>query len=386
MPERLRVIVSGMIAQYPLGGMAWHYLQYVLGLRELGHDVYYLEDTAAWPYDAASGRLAEEPDRNVGYLAALMARFGMADRWAYRVRSGGEAWWFGMSDSRRRDVVASADVLLDVSGALDRPEDYRGAGRLVFIDTDPGFVQLRLQRGEARERERVSAHDVHFSFGERMPGTLPDGGVRWLPTRQPILLSAWRTEEAPRPVYTTVMNWSSYQVERWRGRRYGQKNVEFLRCVSLPRRLPGVRFEIACAHGPGRVAPLTLLERNGWQVVDPTTACPDLDGYRRYVQRSRAEWSVAKNAYVRGRTAWFSERSACYLAAGRPVVVQDTGFSEVLSVGLGIVPFTTPAEAVEAVRSVEADYARHAHAAHEIAREYFASGVVLRSLLERAGG
>lgn len=384
MSSRLRVIVTGLIAEYPLGGMTWHYLQYVLGLARLGHEVYYLEDSGGWPYNPFSGGLGYDCDYNVQYLAGIMSRFGLAERWGYRLKKETESQWFGLSDGRRREVVASADLLINVSGTVDRPEDYRAVPRLIYIDTDPVFTQLKLARGDPGFPERVNAHDLHFSFGERVAQTMPDTGHRWLPTRQPIILEEWRTKTTPREVYTTIMNWTSYKSETFQGRSYGQKDIEFIRFLELPRRLAPIEFEIAGGPGHGDTTPRALLTGNSWHLVDPMQACPDLNSYRRYIQSSKGEWSVAKNAYVQGCSGWFSERSACYLAAGRPVIVQDTGFSKVLPSGEGLLAFTTLEGAVAAMHEVEGNYAKHAKAARAVAEAYFDSDKVLNNLIERA--
>jgi hypothetical protein len=313
-----------------------------------------------------------------------MARFGLADRWAYNF--GEQGPWFGLSDRRRSAVLNSADLLLNISGSLDRPEKYRQVRRLAYVDTDPVFTQLRLARGHAGLCARVNAHDVHFSFGECIADFRPATGPRWRGTRQPVVLSEWRPGTPHRDVYTTVMNWTSYKSETYGGQMYGHKDREFLRFVELPRKVAPAALEVASAAGKTQQIPRDLLTSAGWRVVDPDAVCPDMDGYRAYVETSKAEWSVAKNAYVQGRSGWFSERSACYLAAGRPVVVQDTGFSALLPVGEGIVPFTTVEEAVWAIREVEGNYARHARAARALAAEYFASEKVLPRLIEEAMG
>jgi len=385
MSSRLRIIVTGLIAEYPLGGMTWHYLQYVLGLARLGHDTYYIEDSGGWPYNPAEGALAHEHDRNVPYLSDIMSRYGLGERWAYRVHGDGESWWFGMSEALRSEVQRTADLVINISGTIESPESFAAGARLVYVDTDPVFIQIRLARGEKRLSERVMAHDCHFSFGERIGAMALETRLNWLPTRQPVLLSEWRTDVPPRPVYTTVMNWTSYTSEQFEGRHYGQKDVEFLRFIDLPFSAYPVRFEIAGGPGHGDTTPREVLEEKGWKLVEPLEVCSDLDSYRNYIQRSRGEWSVAKNAYVRGRSGWFSERSACYLAAGRPVIVQDTGFSESLPVGEGIVAFNDLGEAMEAVAEVEGNYSRHARAAGEIAEQEFGSDVVLASLLRRCG-
>jgi glycosyltransferase involved in cell wall biosynthesis len=377
----LRIIVTGLMAAYPLGGMAWHYLQYVLGLARLGHEVYYLEDSARDPYSPAEGGPSRSCTLNVNYLAGLMARFRLADRWAYRARD--QARWLGLADAEREEVLRSADLLLNVSGSLDSPEDYRQVRRLAYVDTDPVFTPLKLARN-TRFRARVDAHDVHFSFGERADGPLPATGHRWRGTRQPVLLSEWRTGAPHREVYTTVMSWTSYKSETYSGQTYGHKDIEFLRFLELPRLVAPAALEVALASGRTRQAPRELLAENGWRLADPAVVCPDLDSYRAYIESSKGEWSVAKNAYVQGRSGWFSERSACYLAAGRPVVVQDTSFSATLPVGEGLLPFTTLAEAVAAIHEVEAHYPRHARAARALAEEYFDSDKVLTRLLEEA--
>jgi len=374
--------VSGLIAQYPLGGLTWHYLQYLLGLRDLGHDVYYLEDSGAWPYDPETGGLGRDCSPNVAYLRQTLSRFGLGEKWMYRF-----AWrdqWFGLADRERREVLGSADLLLNVSGTLERPADHRARTTLVYIDTDPVFTQLRLARKEAEWLERVGAHDVHFTFGERVPETMPPTGFHWRSTRQPIALAEWRPAAPHGGAFTTVMNWTSYESVEYEGHTYGQKNVEFERFLDLPARVPEATLEIALAPGKNQQAPRERLVASGWRVVDPARVCADLDAYRRYLESSRAEWSVAKNAYVQGQSGWFSERSACFLAAGRPVVVQDTGFSATLPVGEGLLAFRDVEGAAAAIREVQADPVRHRRAARAIAEEYFDSRRVLSRLIDEA--
>src|SRR6266545_2950184 len=333
MTSSLRIIVTGLIAQHPLlGGVTWDYLQYVLGLVRLGHDAYYIEDTGEWPYD----------------------------------RRGGSTG----SDYEVEDCSPN--------------EEYRAVHRLAYIDSDPVFTQVKLARGQANFRKQVDAHDVHFSFGEWLTEAVPATGHEWRPTRQPIVLSEWRRSDLTREVFTTVMNWTSYNPILHDGQRYGQKDLEFEQFLDLPARVTPTVLEIAIRGTKRRRIPESLLTYKGWRVVDPLAACPDLDSYRDYIACSKAEWSVAKNACVIGRAGWFSCRSACYLATGRPVVVQDTGFSPVLPTGEGILPFETMDEAVEAIRAVEGDYERHAKAARAIAETYFASDKVLGRLVDEA--
>jgi len=383
MTSTLRIVVSGLVGHHPLGGMTWHYVQYLLGLTRLGHDVYYLEDTGKWPYDPARGEEVENCAFNVGYVAGVMSHFGLRDRWAYR--GGAPARWFGLPDREREDVLRSADLLINVSGSLGRPQEYRQVRRLAYVDTDPVFTQVGIARGRPGFRDRVDAHDVHFSFGERVAESGPATGHRWRPTRQPVVLDEWHPAAPRRDAFTTVMNWKAKSRPAVHdGRSYGQKDVEFSRFLDLPGRVAPIVLEVAANAGRGRQAPNDLLRARGWRVVDPEGLCLDFASYRRYVESSMAEWSVAKHGYVEGQAGWFSERSACYLAAGRPVVLQDTGFSAVLPVGEGIVPFSTMDEAAAAVREVGGHYPRHAAAARAIAEEYFDSDKVLGRLTDEA--
>lgn len=382
---RLRIIVTGLIAQYPLGGVTWDYIQYVIGLKRLGHDVYYLEDTGQWPYNPLEQGTGRSADYNVAYLSDVMARFGCAERWAYRFPW--QSQWFGLSDARREKVIESADLLINVSGCLANPARYRAVGRMVYIDSDPVFTQLKLARGQTDFRAWVDVHDMHFSFGERLGSSpLPETGHRWLPTRQPVVLDQWACDNAPVRSFTTVMNWSSYNTVRYQGVEYGQKDREFLRFIELPSMVRPIVLEVAMsAAGKHADPPLARLRQAGWRIASPDQVAGDLDAYRRYIQASKAEWSIAKHGYVTGRPGWFSCRSACYLAAGRPVVVQDTGFRAVLPTGEGLLAFDSPPEAADAIRAVEADYPRHARAARSIAEQYFRAEQVLADLIDQAG-
>jgi hypothetical protein len=380
--SKLRIIVTGLIAQYPLGGVTWDYFQYVLGLAQMGHDVYYLEDTGQWPYNPQEGGLGKDCDFNVRYLAAVMSGYGLAERWAYRFPW--QSQWFGLSDAKRQEVIGSADLLINVSGTLERPEGYRQVNRLAYIDSDPVFTQVKLARGQLDFRKWIDVHDVQFSFGECLSAEVPETGHHWRPTRQPIVLSEWHPERPFREVFTTVMNWTSYKPVVYGNRSYGQKDIEFARFEELPRLINPTALEIAVNAGKTRRTPRHLLGHKGWRVVDPAEVCPDLESYRNYIESSKAEWSVAKNGYVVGRSGWFSCRSACYLAAGRPVAVQDTGFGAVLPTGEGLLAFSTVEEAVASIKEIEANYERHAKAAREIAEEYFDATTVLTHLVEEA--
>ncbi|MBT8240442.1 MAG: glycosyltransferase family 1 protein [Acidimicrobiia bacterium] len=382
MSTKLRIIVSGLIAQYPLGGVAWDYGQYLSGLAALGHDVYYLEDTGHWPYNPQEGGISKTADYNVRYLADVMRELSLPDRWAYRFPHGPR--WYGLDERTREEVIRSADIIINVSGTLERPHEYTGNAVLVYIDTDPVFTQIKLKRGQQDFANLIDLHDVLFSFGETIAARSElDTGHEWLATRQPIVLDAWDTgHESVRPEFTTVMNWSSYKPVEFDGKIYGQKDDEFRKFLDLAG-LVSSPLEVAMAAGNKAGAPVELLRHRRWNVVDPNAVCSDLASYRTYLERSRAEFSVAKGGYVTGNAGWFSCRSACYLAAGRPAVVQDTGFADVLPVGLGLIAFRDLDQAVAGIEAVESAYDSHSRAARDIAREYFDSANVLTRLIER---
>lgn len=377
-----RIVVTGLIAQYPLGGVAWDYVQYVAGLAKLGYDAYYLEDTGIWPYNPEEGGVSKGCDYNVRHLNRVMERFGLADRWAYCFAHGRQ--WFGLSDAKRRDVLESADLLLNISGTLNAPNTYRSVKRLAYIDSDPTFTQVKLARGETSLITLMRQHDVHFSFGEALPGDTPTTDIDWIPTRQPMLIEEWTPTDERRAEFTTVMNWTTARPIEHDGVSYGQKDIEFQKFIDLPARIRPSEIELAVNLGKTRRTPHDLLRHKGWKLADPDIVCPDLESYRHYISTSKAEWSVAKNGYVVGRSGWFSCRSACYLAAGRPVVVEDTGFGAVIPTGRGVLAFSDMDGAVAAIREVEGNWETHARAARDIAVECFDSNKVLRRLVEAA--
>jgi len=383
----MRIIVTGLIGQYAFGGVTWDYIQYALGLKALGHDVWYLEDTGAWAYDPVAQEPSANCSHNVTYLARVMEAFDMGDRWIYRNEA--DQSYHGVTDPRLAEsIIAGADVLVNVSGACWLRPVTAGIKRKLFMDGDPMFTQIGLVTHAGTE-DRIRAHESHFSFGLNIgkPGCLvPTGGITWHPTVQPVALDYWDAgDHDPSHVaseaWSTVMNWSSYKPKEFEGASYGQKDSEFLRFVDLPR-MSGQPFVLAMGQGVGKSRPTDLLLEHGWGIVEPDEHLPDFESYRQFIFHSKAEWSVAKNGYVKSRSGWFSCRSACYLAAGRPVVVQDTGWSECLPSGEGVLAFTTPEEAAKAIRMVAANYAQHSDAARTYAKKHFDAASVCHDFLE----
>jgi hypothetical protein len=388
----MRIVVTGLIATYPLGGVGWDYLAYVSGFRRLGHEVFYLEDTGQWLYDPRIGSFTDEVSFNAAYLEATLARAGeeMRERWALRAPDG---TYHGSALREVERVCSKADLFLNVSGACWLREEYRGARRTAYLDSDPCYSQAKLlavEQGTATEDQAYSvrlirAHDRFFTFAESIndPGcAIPHCGLRWIPTRQPIVLDDWPCAFDPAAqTYTTVMSWKTdVTLPNLSGTTYGGKDVEFMKFIELPRHVR-VPLEVALSGA----APRDQLQRHGWQVVDAYERSCTLGAYRDYLRSSRAEWSIAKNAYVASHSGWFSSRSAAYLALGRPVVVQDTGFRAHYPTGAGLFAFRTLDEAAAAIDTIESHYELHCGAARAVAEGQFAAEAVLTRLLRDAG-
>lgn len=422
MRGRLRIVVGGYVGLLPAGGVTWDYVQYPAGLAALGHDVYYVEDTRLWPIYQPEGSDWGDCSASVAHLRRVMDAFDLSGRWAYRDEASGRT--FGMGERQVKEVCRTADVFVNVSCSTYMRDEYRAIPVRALIDSDPMFTQIQylsqqmFTPGEPGLRDLVDAHNFHFTFGENVGGEdcrMPGCGIDWRPTRQPVCLPHWRATEPPLAVsgaggavpvgdvadsseasrtvgvagagYTTLMNWTAARPLLYEGETWGQKDVEFLRFIGLPRSAPDVALAVAVGQtgGAGEPFPADEARAAGWRVLDPQTCAPDWPAYRSFIEGSRGEFSVAKETYVKARTGWFSCRSACYLASGRAVVTQDTGWSKHLPAGVGLLAFDDLEGAADALRRVEADPARHSRAARRVAEEHFDSARVLASLLAETG-
>jgi len=387
----LTIVVCGILGRSPYTRVAWQGLHYLECFRRLGHDVWYLEDTGVWPFDLERNTVTDDPGYTLRFLARIMAWAGFADRWAYCAASrGGEA--YGPAALKLPSLLERTDVLVNVTGGtLLRPEHTRIPVR-VYLETDPVLAQLEVAQGDRAAIEALAAHTHHFSFGENLGSAdcwIPVERFHYRPTRQPVVVDWWSDGAAPRggarPLrLTTVATWrQSAKDVRWQGKilRWS-KHEQFLKLLDLPRR-SGHAFELALTEADA--ATLERLAAHGWQLRDAIPLSMDILPYRDYIQGSDAELTAAKAQYVEPRTGWFSDRSASYLAAGKPVVTQDTGFDRVLPTGRGLFAFRTPDGIPAAIEAIAADYAAHTRAAREIAAEFFSADVVLARLLADAG-
>lgn len=360
------------------GGSLWVRLQYLLGLRRLGVDAYWVDRLA--PPDPAKN------PHSVDYLAHRFRRFaedfGFQDRYCI-VYDRGERH-YGMDERRLHEAIERADLLLNVAGRLEPGDPLLGVQRRAFLDVDPGFTQIwALQTDMHLER-----HHVFFTIGQNVAGpgfSVPTGDVEWQPTLPPVVLEQWPARIDPTSERIgTVADWRGSQDAVYEGEWYGGKREEFLGFLRVPVKA-GVQIELALLVGQEDYEDLGLLMRHGWRVHEPYSHAGDPWSYRELIQSSRAEFSVAKQGYVRTRSGWISDRTACFLASGKPAIVQSTGFEQRLPTGTGLLAFSTVAEAIEALQRVQEDYMRHAHAARRLAEEHFDSDAVLTGLLRRAG-
>jgi hypothetical protein len=395
--SRLRILVGGYLGLLPAGGITWDYIQYPVGFAALGHDVFYVEDTRLWPVYQTDSADGSNCAANVAHLAAAMDAFGLGARWGYRDEASGR--WFGLGEREARDVCRTADVLVNVSCATYLRDEYARIPARALVDSDPMFTQIQyvsqamFTPGSPGIRAAVEGHTHHFTFGEHVGAAdcrMPTCGFAWRPTRQPVCLSHW-VPTPPPPVgagFTTLMNWTAAPPLVYDGTTWGQKDIEFRRFLDLPRRVPTLSLSVAVGQtgGAGARFPVADALANGWRVLDPTVAAPDWRAYRAFIRDSLGEFSVAKETYVKGHTGWFSCRSACYLAAGRPVVTQDTGWSRHLPSGEGLLAFDDGESAVAALATVAAEPGKHARAARAVAAEYFDSRRVLGDMLAQLGG
>jgi len=382
----VRIIITGLVGQYPFGGVIWDYIQYLLGFRSLGHQVLYLEDSGAWPYNPVAGTITDDCSFALQSLHKIFTDFDLSESWVYR--NGADGKFHGAGEKVAREWLRHGDLLVNVSSAgWLRDYDLR-VGHRMFIDGDPMFCQIGLLDGSnPLYAGRLRDHDSHFTFGLSVGQPdcpVPVDGITWRPTVQPIALDQWPvtpvSSDAP---WTTVMNWASYKPKVWEGRTYGQKNLEFNRFRDLPSKT-NVPLRLAMGLGVDGQRPAQELRQLGWDLVEPQEVVPDHSAYRSFLTNSRGEWSVAKHGYVEGGTGWFSCRTACYLAAGRPAVVQETGWSRHLPSDRGVLPFTTVAEAAEGLDKVTRNYSEHSKAAREIALEFFDARKVCQGLLRQA--
>ena len=375
---RKRLVLAGIVGRYPVGGVTWCALQYIAGFQRLGYDVFYLEDTGECNFDPVQNAIATDPAYALDYIRSQLELVGLEDSWAYVDYQGG---YHGKTRAQVTEACAGADLMVNLSGGcwMVRPE-YEKLPK-IFIDTDPGFTQQAIaDAGEGWYRDFFAAHDALFTFAlcaDDPSSKLAETPFRWHPTIQPVELDFWPVTPAPPDApFTTILSWTT---DSFPGMGKG-KGDEILRLTAVPERT-SERILLAISGKP----PTEVLTEHGWELTDAVEATIDAEAYRRFIQSSKAELGFAKAMYVETRSGWFSDRTQCYLASGLPALVRETGFSDVLPVGEGLLSFEDADGILEGIEGIASEYELHCRRAREVAQEHFAATNVLGSLLETAG-
>ncbi len=388
---RKRIVVMGFMANIPIAGVVWQHIHYIVGLQRLGHEVFYIEDSGRLPYDPTTGEVTEDFGYATKKLGELAAEFGFENRWGFCARYLPDQPCAGLSRARITELYRTADAILNICGAQELNDDLRQCERIIYVESDPGVEQIKVDKNEPEPIEYLSHHHALFTFGEnigRPEFPVPLHQFQWLPTRQPVVTDLWKTTSFPPPDarFTSVANWNTSDLKdiTWRGEKYlWSKSLEFLRFIDAPRRA-GETFELATT-----IREQTTIDQflaHDWLLSNPEENSIDHNRYRGFLQNSKGEFTVAKDQYVRLETGWFSDRSACYLAAGRPVITQQTGFTRHFGGDQrGLFAFENLDQIAEAVREINLDYALHSRAAAALATEHFEATKVIASLLDRAG-
>jgi len=381
------IIVFGIAFFYPLAGVTFQFLHYLLGLKKLGYDVYYVEDSERLVYDPTINDLSQDAATNVKAIAKILERYGFKDRWAYRSHYGNRPC-YGLTEQQINELYQRADAFLNVTGAQEIRDEHRVIPRRLYIESDPFAAQIHVAQGDEYWLNLLDAHTDHFSFGENLGQPdcpLPTERYLWKPTRQPVALDLWAdSSEIGGSQYNTITTWSNKNNDvEWNGEVYHwTKNYAFEKMIDLPGRRPELSFGMAVKAGDQVKQRLT---EYSWKLADSVAVSNDVKRYQDYIKQSRGEFTVARDQYVKGRTGWQSDRSVCYLAAGRPVVTQDTAFGKYVPTGEGLFAFADMDAALAAFDAIESDYPRHCKAARELANEYLDAEKVVASIMQRAG-
>jgi GT2 family glycosyltransferase len=386
---RPRIVILGFLSHFPVAGVAWQTIHYLIGFQRLGFDVYYVEAHGCTASKLMQSDTDDGPARAAAYIDSVLRQFDLGDKWAYHAPYP-EARHFGLSETQLKDLYHSAALIINLHGSHLPTEELTATNRLVFVETDPVDTQIDLFNKRQETHDYLAPHCAHFTYGENFGH--PDCLVpvseqfKFLPTRQPVVMEFWEDcqSNGAADMFTTIGNWQQpWREVKFKGETYRwSKHFEFLKFIDLPKRTTQ-RFELALSSY--RDQDRRMLENKGWCVRHAIDFTQHLDAYRRYIAESRGEFTVAKDQNIRLRSGWFSDRAATYLAAGRPVVTQETGFSNIFPTGEGLFAFATMDEILAAIDAINRDYERHRRAAFHIAREYFCHEVVLGKLLSDLG-
>jgi hypothetical protein len=383
--SRGRIVVLHFVGQMPLAGIAWQAMHYVLGLERLGYEAWYVEDHGANPYDPRINSVVMECDYSVGFVRRMMESYGLGGRWAY--------WdaindvYHGLSRDAVHRLYRESDALINLCGAVRLRDEHMACPRRILIDTDPVYEQIKYAEADPGARAYLDAHTHFFTYGENVGGPgwiVPLRGIPWQPTRPPVVMDEWPTDEETPASFSTIATWENKGKNiSFGGETYvWSKHLNFLRFLDVPKQS---RQRFTMAMLPPTPAIEAQVTAAGWHLTDPRPVSAGMESYAAFICGSRGEFTVAKDIYVRPNSGWFSDRSVCYLAAGRPVVTMQTGFSRFYPVGEGLFEYSDAAGAVAAIDAINSDYRRHSQAARMVAAEYFGSDRVISALMSGVG-
>jgi hypothetical protein len=386
----MKIILCGYMIRHPVAGNLFAFFNYVLGLHRLGHEVIYIEESG-WPqscYNPITKTYSDDPNLGRNVVAKLMRQYGVKVMTFFINRETRVV--YGANWNRVESILKAADLLINIGGVSWLPE-FLLCSRRALIDMDPFFTQIGRFGVEGREN-----YHGYFSYGANIGHsscTIPANGIDWIPTLPPVVPEIWQVSKSNKPgiqketktiaAFTTVANWNAYGAVTYQGKIFGQKDMEFLKIIELPK-LTSQKLELAISGANSEI--WNRMVSAGWHLREGDGISSDVPTYCSYITRSRGEFSVSKNAYVRTHSGWFSDRSVCYLAAGRPVILQDTGFSDWLSTDRGVLHFSSTEEALAGIEQVNGNYIVHCQAAREIAEEVFSYEVILPRMIETISG
>ena len=387
MKRKGRIVVLHLAIRYPFAGVVWQLLHHLIALRALGLEVYYIEDHGAYVYDALGQTISPDSSNNLKVVGGVLDRFGFAGRWGFRDPISKD--YVGMAKDKCLKLIRESDAVLNLCGASEPREEHFASPMMIYLETDPGLFQVQIERGDPFAMLNVSAHKLFFTYAYNLGQPdcrVPSSGVTWHPTRPPVLLDEWHPGAGPASpaAFTTVGTWanSGKDLEVGGTTYYWSKHINFAKVLDVARRAEQpIELATNITSGPDYVAAIA----GGFTFRPVVPMSLDIDDYREYISSSRGEFTVSKDLYVRTRSGWFSDRTVCYLAAGRPVITQFTGFEKYIPSGTGLLGFDDSDGAIDAIRAVNSDYPKHAKAAREIAIEYFDAIKLLDEIAEKAG-
>ncbi len=385
--KRAKIILWGLLASYPFGGMTWQVLHHLAGLRQLGFDVWYVEDSDRLVLSPSTYCQTYDYSENIKFLSKQMESIGLGNRWIFRPPTFYDRC-FGATDLQGLyQLYKEADAVLNLCGSHKLRKEHSGIRCLIYMETDPVANQVAVANGETNTIQELEAYDYLFTYGENLGNKdclVPVERFRWFPTRPPVCTDFWLRSEGLTPTapLSTIANWRHVGKDiSWQGETYHwSKHYEFQRFINLPSHS---KLPLELAIGAIRDDEVSQLRLHGWRIV-PSVTLSDPSAYNKYICASTGEFTVAKDQYVRMRSGWFSDRSVCYIAAGRPVITQDTGFSNILPTGEGLFAYETEEEALASIEQVAVDYPRQSRAAYEIAREFFSAEKILGDVMRQS--